>query len=95
MTAGSGLLLPIIDDLTATIPPGGGVTTLLAAADAARDTLADAQHLASFAPPVQVYRSCPCGSVFEIRGFDRQLDDDDRDAIRDWDDDHVYCGEDS
>lgn len=45
-----------------------GVLAVLDAADLAQDKLADAQWVASFAPPITSYRSCVCGRVMEKRG---------------------------
>lgn len=49
-------------------------------------------YLASFAPPPIFHGQCVCGSVFEIRPSDGEpLDADDHEAIRDWQDVHLYC----
>jgi len=67
-----------------------GALAVIDAADALRDELQNAHYLASFAPDPIYYAHCYCGSVFEIRR-DGELNADDHDAIRDWDDAHAYC----
>lgn len=88
MSAGSGLLLPTLDDLIAQAGHRAGVNAVLDAADAQRNQVEDAEYRASFAPPPTFYAQCQCGSVMEVYG---DLNDEDRDAIRDWDDTHAYC----
>lgn len=86
MIAGSGLLLPALDELVDRARPG--VLAVLDAADALHRQVEDAEWRASFAPPVTHYAQCPCGSVMEVYG---ELDADDYDAIRDWQTDHEDC----
>lgn len=91
MTAGSGLLLPTVDELVAQAGRRRGVTAVLDAADAAHRQLEDAEYRASFAPPPTYYAQCVCGAVMQIHG---DLVDEDYDAIRDFDDAHSYCSAD-
>lgn len=90
MTAGSGLLLPTIDELIGEVSRRPGVVAVLAAADKAHSQLEDAEYRASFAPPPTYYAQCPCGAVMQIHG---DLVDEDYDAIRDFDDAHFDCAE--
>lgn len=82
-----------LDDLLAETAVRSGVLAVMDAADRLHNKLADAQFLASFAPAPTYYAKCVCGSVMEIRPSDHrtELDDDDREAIRDWEDAHSYC----
>lgn len=52
-------------------PQPRGVLAVLDAADVAHAKLADAEYVASFAPPITSYRSCVCGSTMEKRGSDQ------------------------
>lgn len=70
--------------------PGNGLA-VVDAADDLHAKLSDAQFVASFAPPIVSYRSCVCGCVMEVRSHDGAISDDDRDALRDWDDVHMGC----
>lgn len=88
MTAGSGLLLPALDELVEHTRPG--VLAVLDAADALHRRIEDAEYRASFAPAPEFWAQCPCGSVMEVYG---ELDADDYDAIRDWEASHDDCGE--
>lgn len=62
----------------------------LAAADEHLAKVDELGYLASFAPPPRHYAQCVCGSVFEIR-TELELTEDDYEAIRDWQDVHLYC----
>lgn len=88
MSAGSGMLLPTLDELIAQAGHRAGVNAVLDAADAQRNQVEDAEYRASFAPAPTFYAQCPCGSVMQVHG---DIDDEDRDAIRDWDDVHAGC----
>lgn len=88
MSAGSGMLLPTLDDLIDSAGRRSGVAAVLDAADKARRRLDDAEHRASFAPPPTHFAQCVCGSVMEILG---DLDEEDCDAIRDWHYEHAAC----
>lgn len=90
MTAGSGLLLPTLDELVDQAGLRSGVLAVLDAADKAHSQIEDAEYRASFAPPPTYYAQCVCGAVMEIRG---DLVDEDYDAIRDFDDAHFECAE--
>lgn len=86
--AGSGLLLPSLDDLIDAAGRRAGIHAVLDAADKLHGQLEDAEYRASFAPAPTFYAQCVCGSVMTVHG---ELDEDDREAIRDWDDTHAYC----
>lgn len=88
MTAGSGLLLPTLNDLIVDAGRHSGVLAVLDAADRLHGQIEDAEYRASFAPAPTFHAQCTCGSVMEVHG---ELDDEDRDAIRDWDDFHAEC----
>lgn len=89
MIAGSGLLLPALDELVDRARPG--VLAVLDAADALHRQIETAEFRASLAPSPTHYAQCVCGSVMQIFG---ELDADDYDAIRDWQTDHEECCED-
>lgn len=134
MTAGTGLLMPSLDSLIAEQAGHRGALGVLDAAESLHRNLGDAQFVASFAPPLTYHAQCPCGSVFEIRGSQLNVTEqeqaaaaeavaemlgraptelyarivarviaainhervsDDYDAIRDWDDAHSYCEDES
>lgn len=92
MTAGSGLLLPTLDELISAAGHRAGIHAVLDAADKLHGQLEDAETRASFAPAPTFYAQCACGSVMTVHG---DVDDEDYDAIRDWDDTHAYCQQDA
>ncbi|WP_104182751.1 hypothetical protein [Mycobacterium avium] len=89
MNAGSGLLLPTLDELIAEAGHRSGVSAVLDAADKLHRRIEDLESRLPWPP--SYYAQCVCGSVMEVYG---DVTDEDRDAIRDWDDLHAYCQQD-